>query len=225
MRKASEWMNLSESLLNESTLIWGRNNIKEYVSSLSISDLKRDMLEYGFSKDSLENLSKNKLIELLYNNSEFIDDLEKEEFYDSVEPMISKQTYNDIVILYGLLGTTGIYGGKAIYTHELYDGDWNIDKMEIVEEDGGQLMWKGYFSSGVHQMYLYSIPQEEEKLNRFILETNLVNKEKKTYGYNEDSAIQMVVDDLSPIYLNNNIENWDKVKELAKPIINGFKQF
>ncbi len=205
-------------------ILWGTGNARDYLASLSAKDLIKELKDIGYTDADLEGKSDEELINMV-SNDEYIDEIDEEDFYENIQPMIEKQTYKNIVLMAGTVGKWDgdIEGGKAVDVHELYDGDWDIEKIEIIENDEGHLVWRGYHHDGTHRMYLYAVPKEEEDLKKFVTELGLDEVETKWYGYDKDEAIAMAIEDLSATFLNDAIDDWSKVKDLCKPIINGLR--
>lgn len=146
----------------------------------------------------------------------------REDFEENILPSIKNQCRNDVLIMAGTVGrwNGNSKGGTVIDVDNLLSfGD--VDEVSI-EEENGQLIWKGSHHDGTHYMGLYTIPEDEMSRKKIVKDFGIIEWLEDIYDYRskedcmEDALSRL--DDVESLKDCLSIEDYSKANEYFKPI-------
>lgn len=146
----------------------------------------------------------------------------REDFEENILPSIKNQCRNDVLIMAGTVGrwNGNSKGGTVIDVDNLL-GFGDVDEVSI-EEENGQLIWKGSHHDGTHYMGLYTIPEDEMSRKKIVKDFGIIEWLEDIYDYRskedcmEDALSRL--DDVESLKDCLSIEDYSKANEYFKPI-------
>ena len=146
----------------------------------------------------------------------------REDFEENILPSIKNQCRNDVLIMAGTVGrwNGNSKGGTVIDVDNLL-GFGDVDEVSI-EEENGQLIWKGSHHDGTHYMGLYTIPEDEMSRKKIVKDFGIMEWLEDIYDYRskedcmEDALSRL--DDVESLKDCLSIEDYSKANEYFKPI-------
>lgn len=227
VNKLNESLN-EERMQEDMKVVWSNNKTSDYLASFDLDSLKAELVDYGYDREMLDQLTDEELIAMLDAESVFWQ-VDSDEFDQSILPMINKQTCDGIVLMVGEAERfDGKHkGGRAVYTELLKGGDIDPDvtDVEIIEEDGG-LVWLGHHHDGTHKFRLYALPETDQvDFIRNCMEDAIEDEynwyhEGEDFDEVEDDILESVLANFTDLdYLTGYI-NFSQVPNYCKPIKN-----
>jgi len=202
----------------ENTIWSSEGNIEELLS-MSIED-KRDYIKNMVGDDEMvDSLSDDQVDEYIEN----LDDDEYRysisDFNDSIRPMIERQCRDGIVLLSGIVDRwNGNHkAGKAMLPEDLIN--LKFDRIYLINNDGN-LVLAGSDHDGSTEMKLYSIPENDKDLKKFVngCMNNAIEDEIYFNEVNRDEAVENVIYYLDDVDYLNNYCDFSKLGEFAVPV-------
>lgn len=146
----------------------------------------------------------------------------REDFEENILPSIKNQCRNDVLIMAGTVGrwNGNSKGGTVIDVDNLL-GFGDVDEVSI-EEENGQLIWKGSHHDGTHYMGLYTIPEDEMSRKKIVKDFGIMEWLEDIYDYRskedcmEDALSRL--DDVESLKDCLSVEDYSKANEYFKPI-------
>lgn len=146
----------------------------------------------------------------------------REDFEENILPSIKNQCRNDVLIMASTVGrwNGNSKGGTVIDVDNLL-GFGDVDEVSI-EEENGQLIWKGSHHDGTHYMGLYTIPEDEMSRKKIVKDFGIMEWLEDIYDYRskedcmEDALSRL--DDVESLKDCLSVEDYSKANEYFKPI-------
>ena len=211
-----------------SKLIWSSTETIDYLLDLDPNELREVLIDdFGYDEDMVNNLEDSELENAIYDDSEMFDELDIEDFEQSIKPELEKQTSYGILIELHQDGKRGV-GGRVITTDDLTTVDYDA-KFEIHADDNNNLYIVEYSHDAPTGLVadLYACPNMND-LDNFIQTCmdDAIQDKLALYEDDPDYGTQEAIDDIV-LDMEDDVQgmiedycNFSRVPEVCEPIKN-----
>ena len=201
-------------------LIWSSTNTTDYLFGLGLEELKEVLInDFGYDEDMISNLDKEGLEDVIYDDVDRFDELDIEDFEQSIKPELEKQTS------YGVVIKIHNKDGEVENIEDL--ATINYDGSVALMSDGGNLSLVEYSHATPTGLFydLYACPNIND-LDAFIQTCmdDAIQDKLALYEDDPDYGTQEAIDDIA-LDMEDDIQgmlenycDFSKVPEVCAPL-------
>ena len=199
-----------------SKFIWSNTNTVDYLLDLEPDELRNVLADFGYDMEMLEETPDEELENIVYDDVDIFDNLDIEDWEQSIAPELSKQTK------YGLIFQIDNNGGELGSLDDVFEVNYDAHLSLMADDNDDVYMLetaRSYPTGRTVEWYTY--PKNEGEFAVRCLE-DLIQEKLELYGtegeYTEEDAIEDTVSDLidNPWYVIDQYCDYSKVPEVCE---------